>query len=335
MKCLVLIAFAFCIIACNSGRKIGLDYHVHIKSAEMATHMEKLCGSIMTCPGDTVTRATAIDLLQSLDSTVFQRAVIASMGYMASMPELELDEETHKRLTRSENEFALNQAGRSDQLYGFFGINPLTDYAVEEAEFWKRSGRASGMKLHLANSDFDFFNAEHIHKLQTLLKAVDDPSMGILAHIRTRNPDYGLKDIEVFLKEILPHAPKSTWVIAHAGGWGGYDEATESVLSYLIDAISSGQVDKDRVYLDFAAVILTEKFRQKLSVPGDVLDEREAAFLKTFRSLNIDNWVFGSDWSPKDDTFEPYYYRKTLLDAGFKERELQAMINNRLPFIDN
>ena len=296
----------------------------------MSKHMEGLCDVFIQCPGDTLIPSDRFDLEPSLDSTVFQKAVIVSMAYMASMPELPIDVEAQKKLTRSENEFAIEQAKKSEKLYAFISVNPLTDYAIEEAEYWINSGRTNGLKLHLANSDFDFFNPDHIQKLQSLLKAVDNPSIGILAHLRTRNPNYGVKDIEVFLTQILPYAPESTWVIAHVGGWGGYDDATDAVLAKIINAFNSGQINKDRIYLDLAAVVLS---KENPLIPKNVLKQQEEKFIKRFRSLKTNNWVFGSDWSPKDDRFQPYRYLKTLLNAGLEEKELKTIIRNRLPFI--
>ncbi len=321
------------IISCDSDPPMGVDYHVHIRSAEMAKQMEKLCGTLMRCPGDTVAFSDMLDVIPSFDSTAFQHAVILSMGYMASMPELRLDAESHKRLTRHENEFAISEASKSDKLSGFFSVNPLTDYAIEEAQYWMKMGNSSGLKLHLANSDFDFFNADHLQKLRSLLNVVDDPSMGILAHIRTRNPNYGTKDMEVFLTQVLPHTSKATWVIAHAGGWGGYDQATDSVLAQVIDAIHYGQIDKNRIYLDIAYVVLPEAAKRRLPYPRETLAAQEEKFVNRFRSLEISHWVFGSDWSPTNNTSEPYAYIEDLKNAGFEENELNDIIQNKLPFI--
>ena len=255
------------------------------------------------------------------------------MAYMASMPELKLDIETQKRLTRSENQFTANQVATSDKLYGFFSLNPISDYALEEANYWIKTGGFHGLKLHLANADIDLFNPNHVQKIQDLFKVVDHPDMNILIHLRTRNPEFGAKDVDTFISDILPYAPQSTFIIAHAAGWGGYDEANDAALNSFIKAINSGKLKKSRVYLDVAAVVIPEEIKPYYPISEEVLNEQTAQFLKRFRTLNIENWVYGSDWAPRENTLEPTHYLNTLIEAGLSEGEAEKLISNTLLFI--
>ena len=54
-----------------------------------------------------------------------------------------------------------------------------------------------------------------------LVQAAAANGWTIMIHMRTRAEDYGAQDVEIFLKEVLPHAGGSPVFIAHSGGWGG------------------------------------------------------------------------------------------------------------------
>lgn len=108
------------VVACSQKEYLGVDYHVHITSPEMAQEMNKLCGTILVCQKGIVPYSSAMDIEKSLKNTVFNRAVVLSGAYFAGMPEMELDIETQKKLTRSENEFVARQVSSSKKLFGFF-----------------------------------------------------------------------------------------------------------------------------------------------------------------------------------------------------------------------
>lgn len=333
LKNIFLTICLFSVVACSEPEYAGVDYHVHIQSQEMAKAMEKLCGTFVRCPEGIVHPSNAKDVEVFLDSTVFTNAVILSSAYMTGMPEFELDIKTQKKLTRSENEFVAHQVSNSKKLFGFFSVSPLAEYALEEANYWIKTEKFHGIKLHLANADFDFFNSEHVEKLQKILELIDKPSMNIMLHGRTRNPEFGQKDVEVLINEIIPYAPQSTWILAHAAGWGGYDEPTDIALATVIDAMNSGKLDKSKVFLDISAVVVPEAIKKYYPIPKDTLDLQTMNFISRFHKLDINNWVFGSDWTPKENNLKPYYYLNELIAAGFNEQELKKVISNKLDFI--
>ena len=308
----------------KNENKLGIDYHIHNPSKETAGYMQTF--------GDTIKTQSIEELEKSLNDTLINRAVIMSMAYLVSMKELKLDNETQKELTRKENYFTVNQALQSDKIYAFFSVNPLTDFALEEAKYWINHKGVSGLKLHLANSRFDFFNSNHIKKLQALLKVVDKKGMNIFIHMRNRNPDYGPKDADIFIKEIIPYAPKSNWIIAHAGGWGLYDETTEKVLSKFIDLIKSNQINKERIYIEIGAVVLPSKLKKKYQMAEKVLIEQESKFIQKFRTLDRKYWLFGSDWLPNETVPSNEYFNE-LIKAGFNKEELLDIVDNKLHFV--
>ena len=311
--------------ACDMApkEKLGIDYHTHIQSPEMGTHMGVMCGKYAECDAEEMAKGTSVELLlPTLETSQFNRAVIMSVGYMGGMPDFGIEIEAEKSLTRHENQYIADQVATSEKLISFYSVNPLRDYAIEEAKYWQENDGHSGLKLHMANSDVDFFNADHVKKLQDLFDVVDEDGMTIFIHLRNRNSEYDGRDVEVFVNEILPHAPKSTIIIAHAVGWGGFDEPNEKALDYFIKAMADGRVDTARTYIGVGAVIME-----------GLTEDRKTLFLEKFRSLNIENWVFGSDWAPVLSPLDPVTYAKSLNDIGMTEEELSKLISNKLPFI--
>lgn len=313
-------------LSCNNEQDLSFDYHAHILSPDMSKQLEKL--------GDTILPSIGHDIVSVQGIPTFDRTVLLSMAYMASMNEFELDDRTQKELTRSEDQFTVTQAAASEKLHAFFSVNPLSDVAIEEAKYWKDKDEVSGLKLHLANSSFDYFDPTHLNKLQSIIELVDDPQMTILIHLRNRNPEYGSKEVEVFLDKILPLGPHSTWIIAHAGGWGGYDEATDQALAQIIKAIQSKTIENEEVYLDVSAVIVTEEAKKYFPLSQEEIDLQAKIFMERFRTLELKHWLFGSDWIP-NDTESPAKYFNALIAAGFTKEEMQQLSYSNFHLLNN
>lgn len=320
--------------SCKEQDKLMIDYHTHIQSPEMSKEMEKLCGTFIRCRDGKIPSTEASDLLTTLDSSRVNRSVIMSMAYMAGMPELELDSNSQKKLTRHENEYVANEASKSKKLFSFFSVNPIHNYAIDEAKYWIRRGGHSGLKLHLANADIDLLNDDHVQRIKDLLNVVDSEEMTILIHLRTRNPEFGAKEVEMVISELIAKTPKSKFIIAHAGSWGGFDEAAQVSLKAFTKAIKNGRLDRSKIFLDVAAVIVPEDIRKYYPIPEEELEKEANLFVKQFRELDLNNWVFGTDWAPKENTLEPNKYIEVLRRAGMTNEELDAILGNSLPFIE-
>ncbi len=305
------------------AEELGIDYHVHIQSPEMGKLLGQFCGTLAKCKAEDLKDGSTIEsLLPTLENSRFNRAVIMSVGYMGGMPEFKMDNQAQKNLTRNENKYIADQVAQSEKLFGFFSVNPLADYALDEARYWMKSGGHDGLKLHFANSAVDLLNPDHVANIQALFEVVDKDEMTIMIHLRTRNPEYGAKDVAVFINDLLPHVSKAKIIIGHGAGWGGYDEATDQALDAFIEGFKDGSIDPSRVYMGVGAVIM----------PG-LPQERTDIFLKKFRSIKKENWIFGSDWSPGLSPLDPVSYLATLREAGLTDEEAQKLISNQLPFV--
>ena len=326
IKYFAILSLILTLAACDMApsEKLGIDYHTHIWSPELGKEMSELCGILMPCETSEMAKGTnAKDLMPILDTSRFNRAAIMSGAYLFGSPEFKLEIEDQVKLTRVENQFIADQVATSEKLFGFFSSNPIADYAIEEARYWKKKGGFDGMKLHMAMGGVDFFNPDHIQKLQNLFDVVDDKDMTILIHLQNRNPEYDDRDVEVFINDILPHVPNSTIIIAHAINWGNGLAQDKKALDYFIKAMNEGRVDTGRTYIGVGAIL-----KEGLG------EERQALFLEQFRSLNIKNWVFGSDWTAIDPELHPVRYSKALLEAGMTTSELDQIISKKLPFVN-
>lgn len=77
-----------------------------------------------------------------------------------------------------------------------------------------------GVKLHFANSGVDIRNPEHLAKVQKFFRAANDHKLAIVVHIRSLRRDYGRRDAEIFINDVLPVAPDIPIQIAHLAGSG-------------------------------------------------------------------------------------------------------------------
>ena len=128
---------------------------------------------------------------------------------------------------RAENDWLLEQAEAApDRLLPYFSVNPLSAAALPEAERCLALTRFRGLKLHLANSNVSLFDPTHVARLRDIFALVGEVRLPVVVHLRTDADSYCGSDVRQFVAEVLPPAAASTIQIAHAGGWGGYDDAT-------------------------------------------------------------------------------------------------------------
>ena len=296
---------------------------MHIYSADGAAVWVAMCEVISGGCGEyelpAAGRLTADDAVHALDVAGLDKGAILSLAYFFGYPGLKGSEFDDHALVRAENEYVLQEVARHpDRLVGFFSVNPLADYAVDEARHWGEHGGLSGLKLHLTNSAVDFSNPEHMGRLRALLEVTDRHGMTVVIHLRTRDPDYGYDHAALFIEQIASKLPSTTWYLAHMAGWGGYDPGTDGAIRAFLDAVDAGELDHARVWFDLAAIVSDE-----LS-PDDLV-----ALRNRIQRIGLDRLVFASDW----DEAEPATYLvdlKAALQLG--DSAWQQLADNEAPF---
>ena len=314
---------AIVILVSRAVAAAGGDHHMHIYSkagtdvwAAMCEAMEDDCNGGEPVPDEALPAQAAI---RALDEATLGKGAILSLAYWFGMPEVADTRFNDPGLVRAENQFVANEVSRyPDRLVGFFSINPLSDYAVDEVRYWAEQGGLSGLKLHLANSAFEFGNADHMARLGAVIDVMNDHGMPVIIHLRNRDPDYGYEHAAMFIRQVARHAPAVTFQLAHMAGWGGYDEGTDSAAQAFLDAIESGDLARDRVWFDVAAVVEEEMSEPVLAMLRDRM-----------RTIGFDRLLFASDW----DEMEPERYTKTLRNhLGLSDEEMRQLLDNVAPY---
>ena len=297
---------------------------MHLRSENSAAAWAALCESMPAACGELPSSpppTSATELIALLDEANLQGGAILSLGYFFGFPELTGSPFSDKQLVREENQFVADQAALfPSRLAGFFSVNPLADYAVDEVRFWAPRPELAGLKLHLANSNVDLRNVDHLERLSELFGLLDENQAAAVVHLRNRSPDYGYADATAFIDKVLVPAPDVVVQIAHMGGWGGYDEATDSALQAFVDAMADGRLDRNRIYFDLAAVVLPGTSAEQLDQLGQRIEE-----------IGPGRILFGTDW---DALETPAKTRQSLATLDFVDADAWAIIiANRAPWL--
>jgi predicted TIM-barrel fold metal-dependent hydrolase len=208
-----------------------------------------------TTPSPVPTRDpySAAEYIAELDSAGIRRGVLLSTAYLFAAPFHEVMDEAAK--VRAENDWTGREAARyPDRLVAFCSINPLRDYSLGEVATCANDPRIRGLKLHLTTAFFDFRDPQQVSKLAAVFGAANARRMPIIIHLRTMNPEYGQRDAEIFIDQVLAKAPDVPVQIAHLAGWGGYGPETDAALSVFAKAFASGDPRVSRVMFDLSAI---------------------------------------------------------------------------------
>lgn len=235
------------------------------------------------------------------------KAVVLSVGYMFASPDLSRPD---LKGLRAENDWLARQVEEhSRRLVGFFSINPLMKESLGELRRWADSIFA-GVKIHMANSNVDLRNKSHVEQLASVFEEANTLNLDILIHLRTRNPNFGKEDAEIFIEDVLSRAPTVTVQVAHLAGWSGYDDATDSALATLVP-----RSDMTNLIFDLSAVV-------KRSVQADRLE----LLVERIRAIGIGKILFGTDWPE----WTPKKYALDLMELlPLKSEELSTILSNR------
>lgn len=282
------------VLACAAHGHAGspsvrTDHHVHVHSPEILAYLPDYCASPgRTSPCDSAfTRPLTIDnLLADMDRAGVRRALLMSTGYLAESPMMAPARPDAADLVHAANAFTVDQARtHPDRLSAFIGVNPLTSTALSEISRWTDDPFASGVKLHLTNSGVDLRDPDHVARVAAVFEAAAGAGMAIMIHMRTRAPDYGARDVRIFIDQILPHAAGVPVIIAHSGGWGGLDANTWEAMDAFADALTARPDLRTDLYFDLAQTFDDQTPAGDLARLADVM-----------RRIGIDAFLTGSDW---------------------------------------
>jgi predicted TIM-barrel fold metal-dependent hydrolase len=274
---------------------IRAEHHAHIRSKATAELLAANDYDGENRPPESGEARTAEQLVAALDAAGIEYGLALSIAYRLGEPGMTLDDEQER--VQAENDYVAAQASLAQgRLVAACSVNPLKDYAQNEIRRCADELSIRLIKLHFTNSEVDLRNGDHVARLVGVFTVIDRLGLSAVVHLRTLRGDFGATDAKIFVNDILASVPSVYVQIAHMGGWGGYDEATDAVLAYFIDAIDKGIIDRDRIQFDLAAVVFDP------DAAGD--DEALAATVRNanrklaarIRAVGPDRVLFATDW---------------------------------------
>lgn len=282
---------------------IRAEHHAHIRSPAAAELFVMRSAKESGEATETEQATTAGDLIEALDRAGIQSALVISSAYRIAQPDYDMVDEIER--VRSENDYIAEQVAlASERLVPVCSVNPLRDYAGEEIRRCATELGVNVFKFHFANSDVNLRDDSQVGRIAKVFRIVDDLGGTALAHIRTRNDDYGAIDAERFIKGVLAPLPGLYVQIAHMAGWGGYDEGTDAALVAFIEAIADGVIDRERVQFDLAAVVFAPDAAGDDAALADSVAKANQLLADRIRQLGADRVLFATDWPSWPPTSE-------------------------------
>lgn len=313
----------------NAAQPVA-DNHINIMSPEAVNALKIMCEKMgPKCPpGIVKERSDDQDAVRALDSAGARVGVLLSPAYFFGAPELAHAGLNVEKETRAENAYVVAQAkAHCSRLVAFISVDPLTPGALEEIDYWGRVGGATGLNLHLANSNFDFRSPSEVRKLAAVFRSASRWQFPIIVHLATRNPAYGATDVGIFLRDVLPFARGVPVQIAHAAGEGGVTPGTLSALGAFANAIKRHPQARANIFFDLAMVpdIITIH-SQRAAKPAAV-----AALRALIHKIGLKRFVPGSDWTKPLDLGR--YYRLQRAALNLPGDDWQTLAGNSAPYL--
>ena len=278
----------------------------------------------------------AAEAVAALDAAGIRRGVVLSGAYLLGTSDIVVADE--RRMVADENAWTAKEAARyPSRLVGFCSVNPLKDYAESEVGHCAAIG-LRGLKLHFTSSAVDLSNADHVARVRRVIAAANRLHLPLLIHLRTRAADYGEREANVFLDRLLPAAADVPVVVAHVGGWGGYDKATDAAFSTLADRCAAVPGPCRRLFFDLAFTVLPKGAADAPArTPLRMLADSQRNFPDAYdrlaeriRTLGLDHVLFGSDWPGMTPADTVAAIRSSL---PLRPAEIDRIFANTAPFL--
>ena len=289
-----------------------VDHHLHIQGPAVTAHLQKLLiedsklDAFSLLNREAFAERTGVDALRALDAGGIGRGVLLSEAYM--LPSADL--------VRDENAFNVEAARTSrGRLSACVGVNPFRSEAIDELRYWVGQDGVVGAKLHLANSEFDPQSSDMVDRLAAVVRECRALGLPLVIHPR-HAADYSREDADTLIGQVLSQAESLPVQIAHAGGWGGLDDATFVALGAYQDAIKAGQPGMSKLQIDLAVLV------QAPWADGAQLRR----LVDHMQQIGLERFLLGSDWpaiaSPGD------YNRLLLGQLPLTHREQETVLTN-------
>lgn len=305
------------------------DHHMHVWSGDARDALVRLLAERRGGKPPTLPVFDGGDAVARLDSAGIPTGVLLSTAYFFGSPDVDFADE--RRKTRAENDWVARQAGEfPDRLLAFFSVNPLTGYASGEVQHCARTPVCGGMKLHLANADFDFRDSTHVDRLRSFFRSCQAERLPVVIHLQTRNEDFGGEEVRVFVDRVLPAAPEIPVQVAHMGGNSRFDSATVRAFDALSRAIRDHPERMDDVYFDMALVPFPPQRARGDTARQNLYRRWNRRFAEAVREVGAERIVFGTDYP---EARPGPYSRRLRQSLPLADSTILELYQNRAPYL--
>lgn len=307
------------------------DHHLHVWSADardLLLRAQEAVGQEVIAEED-ARPLDADDAIAVLDSAGIERGVLLSTAYFFGIPDVEVEDEQTK--VRAENDYVARQvAAHPGRLVGFFSVNPLADYALQEIDRLADHEAFVGLKLHLGNSAVDLRDPADVDRLREVFARANEHGLAVVIHIGGRSEDFGAPDAEAFLEEVLPAAPDVFVQMAHMAGPGGFGPGARASARVFAAAIEEHPERTRNLLFDLSGVPHPESLARGDTALVRRIEELNRAFLEAARALGFDRIVYGSDYPAISTARYLEGIRETL---PLTEEEFRDLIGDPAPYL--
>ncbi len=302
------------------------DHHVHIRSesgGEVLPRAQLIRGKR---PQDLVRgKQGAEELIAQLDRHGIQQAAILSLAYMYAIPELEFSDEYG--MVRAENDFVATQAARfPGRLSAFCGVSPVRDYAEAEVRRCAEELQATGIKMHMANSDIDLLQADEAAATARIFEKANQHGLAVIIHLRPRGRSFGKEQAQVFLEELMPRAPDVPVQLAHLASGGVIDRPALKAGQHIAAALP----EHDNLWFDVSGIFVRSRDLTSDTAGRRAGYSKRRNAVELIQAVGPERLLFGSDWDALryEDTLRPLQQGR-----GLRRSQLRQILANRAPYL--
>lgn len=240
-------------------------------------------------------------------------------------------ENEHRKVCDENDLVAREVAKHPNRLFGFFSFNPMAPYAFDEMDRLAEAPEFVGLKLHLANSRFDFRDLQQVNRLRSIFAHANEQGLAVVIHLYTAQEGYGRRDVEIFIDDVLPAAPDVPVQIAHFGGGGGFGPGTIGAVDALAAALEDHPERMENVFFDLSGIPhphYLAQGRAELIKKIEIVNQR---FVEAVDRLGADRIVYATDWPAVDMA---RYLEGIESDLPMTTEELADLIDDPAPYLE-
>jgi predicted TIM-barrel fold metal-dependent hydrolase len=267
-----------------------IDYHVHTFSPELIKslarqgfdmHRDGFQFPLEDKPED-----------GSVENILFNnpgiKMLLISSGY-AYQGDTTLDATARRKLVEIENNLLRKAVMTNpDRYVGFYGIDPLEDWAIDEILRCHEELHLNGIKLHLQGCHVDLADPVHLTRMLEVFRVASSHRIPLLIHNNAEQLNSGTVYAQTFRDHLLEKTDSLTIIFAHSGGGGGYYWFTHDFLNVMSQYLKEPtNRTRHKLYFELSGTVLGTDYPGKR--PAEDL-------LSQITEIGEEHFLFGSDY---------------------------------------